>query len=178
MNGWEVLGAIGKGIAKTVEVIGTGVSTATETVVTAPDNVRDSMAVTEITSVFNTTDKTIKFVNRESLRDSKEVLGQSAASLRSDKTAGAWVPWYDPPRFADFSLRRMEILVDEVPMIYIWQRGEFIYWTNRLDSQGRPAKSYKIPGVAHVGGKRMLVVRNDPENGYSAFLSESVDEKK
>lgn len=133
------------------------------------------MAVTEITSIFNTTDKNVRFINRESARDSKEILGQSSVKMNTPQTQGAWIPWYDPPRFFDFAIHRLEILIDDIPVMYIWQKGEFVYWSNRLDSQGRPAKMYKMGGVAHVGGRRSLVIRNDPENGYSAFLTEAHD---
>ena len=57
------------------------------------------MPVTEVTSVFNTTDETIKFINQESPRDTKEILPQSAVSMKTEKTDGAWVPWFHPPRF-------------------------------------------------------------------------------
>lgn len=171
---WQVISTLGKGVAKSVQLIGEGTSAAVNAVSDGQKAVRSSMPVTEITSIFNTTDKNIRFVNRESARDAKEVLGQSAATLETDSTKGAWIPWYDPPRFADFGARHIEIIVDDIPVIYIWQRGDYVYWTNRLDSEGRPAKSYKMAGVTHVGGQRTLVVRNDPDAGYSAFLSNSV----
>lgn len=172
---WKVISTVGKGVAKSIEMVGEGVNATVNAVNSGKIAVRDSMPVTEITSIFNTTDKTIRFVNRETARDEREILGQSAATLKTENTAGAWVPWYDPPRFAEFARRRLEILVDGVPVIYIWQRGDYIYWTNRLDSEGRPAKAYKMQGVTHVGGKRTLVVRNDPDQGYSAFLSNVVE---
>ncbi|MAU09961.1 MAG: hypothetical protein CL607_09090 [Anaerolineaceae bacterium] len=175
---WKVLGAVGKGVAKSIQVVGEGVNATAKAVNDTNIAVRSSMPVTEITSVFNTTDKTLRFVNRETARDEKEVLGQSAVSLKNEQTAGAWIPWYDPPRFGDFAARRLEILVEAVPVIYIWQKGEYVYWTNRLDSAGRPAKAYKMPGITHVGGKRTLVVRYDPDEGYSAFLSNVVDGAK
>lgn len=174
---WKVLGTLGKGVAKSVQLIGEGTSAAVNAVNDGRIAVESSMPVTEITSVFNTTDKIIRFVNRESPRDSKEVLGQSAVSLKTDQTAGAWIPWYDPPLYGDFARRRLEIIVDEMPVLYIWQKGDFIYWTNRLDSEGKPAKAYKMGGVTHVGGKRTLVVRNDPDAGYSAFLSNVVENR-
>lgn len=175
---WKVLSTVGKGVARSIQLIGEGTSAAVQAVESSQNAARESMPVTEITSIFNTTDQTIKFTNRETARDSKEVLGQSAISLRSENAAGAWIPWYDPPRFADFARRRMEILVDNIPILYIWQRGDYIYWSNRLDSEGRPAKAYKMAGIQHVGGKRTLVVRHDPELGYSAFLSNVVNEPK
>jgi len=171
MSAWDIISAVGKGIVKSVQVTGNAVSSAAETISDAPTTVRDGMAVTEITSIFNTTDKNIRFVNRETPRDNKEILGQSEVTLKTEKTAGAWIPWFDPPRFGDFSRRRMEIVIDEMPVVYIWQKGDFIYWSNRLDLEGNPAKAYKIPGASHVGGKRKLVVRNDPDEGYSIFLS-------
>ncbi len=178
MNGWKILAQLGKGVVKTVQLAGQGINTAANAVSDGSHAVRTAMPVTEITSVFNTTDQTIKFANRETARDTREILGQSAVSLKADRTAGAWIPWYHPPRFANFARRRMEVVVDNVPVIYLWQRDDHVYWCNRLDSQGNPAKSYKVAGVSHVGGKRMLVVRNDPEAGYSVFLSESVEEQK
>lgn len=177
MNGFEILGQIGKGIVKTVEVVGKGVGLTGQAINDGSVAVRTAMPVTEITSVFNTTDETIKFINQESPRDNKEILPQSAVSLKTEQTAGAWIPWFHPPRFAPFNRKRMEIEVDDVAMIYIWQRDDHIYWCNRLDTQGNPSRSYKVSGISHVGGKRMLVVRTDPENGYSVFLSESVEDK-
>lgn len=174
---WKVLSTVGKAVGKTVEVIATGTSSTIDAANKGQKAVRNTMAVTEITTVFNTTDKTVTFVNRETARDSKEVLGQSAVSLRSENTAGAWIPWYDPPRFGDFEKRHLELIIDDIPVVYVWQKGDYIYWSNRLDSEGRPAKAYKMGGVAHVGGKRTLVIRNDPEAGYSVFLSTSMDGK-
>lgn len=174
---WKVLSSVSKAVGKTVQVIATGTSNTIDAANKGQKAVRNTMAVTEITTIFNTTDKTVKFTNRETARDSKEVLGQSAVSLRTENTAGAWIPWYDPPRFSDFDRRHLEIIIDEIPVVYVWQRGDYIYWSNRLDSEGRPAKAYKMGGVAHVGGKRTLVIRNDPEAGYSVFLSTSMDGK-
>ncbi|MGB1286288.1 MAG: hypothetical protein ACPG7F_07145 [Aggregatilineales bacterium] len=175
---WKVLSTVGKGVAKSVQMVGEGANATATAVEGGKIAARNSMPVTEVTSVFNTTDHTISFLNRETARDAKEVLGQSAVSLRSENTGGAWIPWYDPPRFSDFARRRMEIIVDGVSVLYMWQRGDFIYWSNRLDSEGRPAKAYKMAGIQHVGGKRTLVVRHDPELGYSAFLSNVVNEPK
>ena len=81
------------------------------------------------------------------------------------------------PVFSDFEKRHLEVIIDEIPVVYIWQKGDYVYWSNRLDEQGRPAKAYKMGGVAHIGGKRTLVIRNDPEAGYSVFLSNSMDGK-
>lgn len=177
MDGFKVLGQIGKGIVKTIEVVGKGIGLTGKAINDGSVAVRTAMPVTEVTSVFNTTDETIKFINQESPRDGKEVLPQSAVSLKTDNTSGAWVPWFHPPRFVPFSKKRMEIVVDGIAVIYLWQRDDHIFWCNRLDSQGNPAKAYQVPGISHVGGKRMLVVRNDPENGYSVFLSENVENK-
>lgn len=174
---WKVLSTVGKAVGKTVQFIAEGTATTIDTANKGQKAVRNTMAVTEITTIFNTTDKTVKFVNRETARDSKEVLGQSAVSMRTENTSGAWIPWYDPPRFGDFAKRHMEIVIDDIPVVYLWQKGDYIYWSNRLDSEGRPAKAYKMGGVAHVGGKRTLVIRNDPEAGYSVFLSNSTDSK-
>lgn len=171
---WKVLSTIGQGIGKTVEVIGQGVNATVQGVQSANAAVRDSVPITEITMVFNTTDQTIRFINKETARDARDILGQSAASLKTEQTAGAWIPWYDPPRFDGFANRHLEIVVNDVPVLYIWQRGDFVYWCNKLDSEGRPAKAYKMSGITYVGGQRMLVVRNDPETGYSAFLSNTV----
>lgn len=178
INAWKIISGIGKGIAKSVQLIGEGTATVAKGVTDGSSAVRDSMPVTEITSVFNTTDETLRFVNRETPRDTREILGQTQVSLKTDRTSGAWVPWYDPPRFGDFAARRIEVQVDNVPVIYIWQKGNYVYWTNRLDSEGRPAKSYKMAGVDHVGGQRTLVVRSDPEKGFSAFLSNTIADKK
>jgi len=175
MDGLKLLGQIGRGLAKTLEVVGQGIGLTGKAINDGSVAVRTAMPVTEVTSVFNTTDETIRFINQESPRDSKEILPQSAVSLKTEKTAGAWVPWFHPPRFSPFNRKRMEVVVDDVPVIYLWQRDDHIFWCNRLDSQGNPAKAYRVPGISHVGGKRMLVVRNDPENGYSVFLSESVE---
>ncbi len=177
MDGFKILGQIGKGIVKTIEVVGKGIGLTGKAISDGSVAVRTAMPVTEVTSVFNTTDEAIKFINQESPRDGKEVLPQSAVSLKTDNTSGAWVPWFHPPRFAPFNKKRMEIVVDGIAVIYLWQRDDHIFWCNRLDSQGNPAKAYQVPGISHVGGKRMLVVRNDPENGYSVFLSENVENK-
>ncbi|MCY4146617.1 MAG: hypothetical protein OXE95_09615 [Chloroflexi bacterium] len=177
MDGLRLLGQIGKGVVKAVQLAGKGVGMTGQAINEGAVAVRTAMPVTEVTSVFNTTDETIRFVNQEKPRDSKEILPQSAVSMKTANAAGAWVPWFHPPRFAPFSKKRMEVVVDDLPVIYIWQRDDHIYWCNRLDSQGNPAKAYEVPGISHVGGKRMLVVRNDPENGYSAFLSESVENR-
>lgn len=174
MNAWQILSKLGQGVAKSVQLIGEGTGAAVNAVVDGEKAVRSSMPITEITSIFNTTDKTLRFVNRETARDEREVLGQSAISLKTESTAGAWIPWYDPPRFDPFSTRRMEVQIDGQPVIYLWQRGDYVYWTNRLDSEGRPAKSYRMAGVPHTGGQRTLVVRYDPEAGYSAFLTNPV----
>jgi hypothetical protein len=174
---WKVLGTVAKGVARSVQLLGEGTVAAVSAAQQGKIAVETSMPVTEITSIFNTTDKTIRFVNRETARDEREILGQSAVALKSEQTAGAWVPWYDPPLYGDFARRHMEILVEDMPAIYIWQKGDYIYWTNRLDSEGRPAKAYRMTGVTHVGGKRTLVVRHDPELGYSAFLTNTVDGK-
>lgn len=168
---WKVLSTVGKGVAKTVETVGKGASAAANAANEGQKAVRNTMAVTEITTIFNTTDKTVKFINRESARDTKEVLGQNSVSMKTENAAGAWIPWYDPPRFGDFARRHLEIVIDEIPVVYIWQKGDYVYWTNRLDSEGRPAKAYKMGGVSHIGGKRTLVIRNDPEAGYSVFLT-------
>jgi hypothetical protein len=168
---WKVLSTIGQGIGKTVEVIGQGLNTTVSGVQSAHASVRDSVPITEITSVFNTTDKTIKFINKEAARDVREILGQSAVTMKNDQTSGAWIPWYDPPRFDGFATRHVAIIVEEIVVLYIWQRGDFIYWSNKVDSEGKPSKSYKMAGVTYVGGQRTLVIRNDPETGYSAFLT-------
>jgi hypothetical protein len=174
---WKVISTVGKAVGKTVQVIAEGTSTTIDAANKGQQAVRNTMAITEITSIFNTTDKTVKFFNRETARDSKEVLGQSAVSMRTENTSGVWIPWFDPPRFSEFAKRHIEIVIDEIPVAFIWQKGDYIYWCNRLDSEGRPAKAYKIGGVSHVGGKRTLVIRNDPETGYSVFLSNSMDGK-
>ena len=92
MDGLKLLGQIGKGIVKTIELVGKGVGLTGKAINDGSVAVRMAMPVTELTSVFNTTDETIKFVNQESPRDSKEILPQSAVSLKTQQTAGAWVP--------------------------------------------------------------------------------------
>jgi hypothetical protein len=174
---WKVISSVGKAAGKTVQLIAEGTTSAAGAVNEGQKAVRNTMAVTEISTIFNTTDKTVTFHNRETARDSREILGQSSVSMRSENTSGAWVPWYDPPRFADFQRRHMAIEIDGVPVVYIWQKGDYVYWCNRLDSEGRPAKAYRMAGVSHVGGKRTLVVRNDPEVGYSVFLSKGFEGK-
>lgn len=171
VNVWQVIGTVGKGVAKGVEMIGKGTGVALNAVNETQRAVRNTMAVTEITTIFNTTDKQVRFINRETARDNKEILGQDAVSMKTENTKGAWVPWYDPPRFGNFARRHMEVIIDDIPVMYIWQKGDFIYWTNRLDKEGRPAKAYKMAGASHVGGQRTLVIRNDPEAGYSAFMT-------
>lgn len=168
---WKVLSTLGKGVAKTIQLAGQGAGAAVGAVQSGSVALRDSMPVTEIANVFNTTDKIVRFVNRETPRDTRDILALSQVAMKTEQTQGAYIPWFDPPRFDDFSRRRIEIIIDEVPVLYIWQRGDFIYWSNRLDSEGRPAKAYKMAGVNHVGGTRTLVIRNDPEAGYSAFMS-------
>ncbi len=172
---WKVISAMGKGVAKSVQLLGQGTNATVKAVSDGRKAVRSAMPVTEITSIFNTTDKTVKFVNRETARDTHEVLPQSAQTMKTENTSGAWIPWFDPPRFGDFARRHMEIIIDEIPVLYIWQKGDHVYWTNRLDSEGKPAKAYKMGGVSHVGGKRTLVIRNDPEAGYSGFLTTASD---
>lgn len=171
---WKVISTIGQGIGKTVEALGQGVNATVQGVQSANAAVRDSVPITEITMVFNTTDQTIRFANKETARDARDILGQTAVSLKTDQTAGAWIPWYEPPRFDSFATRHLQIAVNELAVLYIWQKGDFVYWSNKLDSEGRPAKAYKMAGITYVGGQRMLVVRNDPETGYSAFLSNTV----
>jgi hypothetical protein len=174
---WKVISTLGKGVAKSVQIAADGASAAAKGVSDGKVALESSMPVTEITTIFNTTDKTVKFINRETARDSRDILAQTAVSLKVDTADGAWVPWYDPPRFGDWDNRHLAIIIDDVPVLYLWQKGDYIYWSNRLNSEGRPAKSYKMGGVAHVGGKRTLVIRNDPDAGYSCFMSTSLDTK-
>jgi hypothetical protein len=168
---WKVVSTLGKGVAKSVQLVGEGVSATVQGVQDGKTAMESTVTITEITTVFNTTDKTLKFINRETPRDNRDILGQTSVGMKTENTAGAWIPWFDPPRFGGFERRRIEIVIDEIPVLYIWQRGDYIYWSNRLDSEGNPAKAYKMAGVSHIGGKRTLVIRNDPEVGYSAFLS-------
>lgn len=168
---WSVVSTIGKGLALTVHVASQGVQATVDGVQKGASAVRDSMPVTEITAIFNTTDKIVRVMNKETPRDSREVLGQSAVSMKTEKTEGAWIPWFDPPLYDGFDRRHIAITIEDAPVIYIWQRGNFVYWTNKLDSEGKPAKAYKMHGVNYVGGTRTLVVRYDPETTYSAFLT-------
>lgn len=174
---WTVISTVGKGVAKSVQLAAEGAGAAVKGVQDGKIALESSMPVTEITTIFNTTDKTVKFVNRESARDNRDILGQTAVNMKTDTTEGSWIPWYDPPRFGDWDNRHIAIVIDDIPVLYIWQRGDYTYWSNRLDAEGRPAKSYKMGGVAHAGGKRTLVIRNDPDAGYSAFLSTSLEPK-
>ena len=102
MDWIRVLGQVVKGLAKTADLVGKGISATGQALSDGSVAVRTAMPVTELTSVFNTTDETIKFVNQESPRDSKEILPQSAVSMKTPKTEGAWVPWFHPPRFVAF----------------------------------------------------------------------------
>lgn len=174
---WKVIGTLGKGVNKSVQFIADGTSSAIDAVDKSQKAVRNTLAITEITTIFNTTDKNAKFINRETARDTKEILGQSAVGMKTDNTDGVWIPRCDPSRSGSFSHRHIEIIIDEIPVIYIWQKGDYIYWSNLLDSDGRPAKVYKMAGVSYSGGKRTLVIRNDPDAGYSAFLSTSMQAK-
>lgn len=171
MSIFDVISALGKGVIKTVEVVGEGVESAAYAIGDVAEAVRGT--ATEITAVFNATDHNIAFINREAARDNKKLIGQSVVSLRTERSAGALVPWYDPPRFDEFAKHHMVILVDGEPAIYFWQRREYLYWCNRLSDEGRPVKAYRMPGAAHVGGRRVLVFRQDPELDYSIYLIES-----
>ena len=52
MGIWGVISTIGQGVARGARVVSDGVGAATATIAEAPETVRKSMAVTEITSVF------------------------------------------------------------------------------------------------------------------------------
>ena len=86
MDGLKLLGQIAKGIGKTVGLVGKGIGLTGQAINDGSIAVRTAMPVTELTSVFNTTDETIKFINQESPRDSKEILPQSAVSMKTQKT--------------------------------------------------------------------------------------------
>jgi hypothetical protein len=129
--------------------------------------------VTEITSIFNTTDEVVQFVNTETPSDSKKIPPQSAVSLKTEQTAGSWIPWYDPPVFGGFSRRHMKIVVVDLLVAYLWQRGDYVYWCNTLGSDNLPGKAYRVPGIATIGAGRVLVVRYEPESKYGFFLAES-----
>jgi hypothetical protein len=131
------------------------------------------MTVTEITAIFNTTDEVVQFINTETPSDSKKVPPQSAVSLKTAETAGAYVPWYDPPIFGGFSRRHMRILVVDLLLAYFWQRGDYIYYCTALGSDNLPGKAFRVPGIATIGSPRVLVVRYEPERQYGFFFAES-----
>lgn len=131
------------------------------------------MTITEITSIFNTTDEVVQFVNTETPSDSKKVPPQSAVSLQTAQTSGAYVPWYDPPVFGGFSRRHMKIVVVDLLLAYLWQRGDYIYYCTALGSDNLPGKAFRVPGIATIGGPRVLVVRYEPERQYGFFFAES-----
>lgn len=132
------------------------------------------MTVTEITTVLNATDEIVEFMNTESPRDNRQIPAQSAVSLQTPETPGAWIPWYDPPIFGGFSRRHMKIHVGGALIGYFWQRADYIYWCGSLGSDSLPpSRLSKAPGVAHIGGSRMLVIRYDPEHQYGFFLAET-----
>jgi hypothetical protein len=171
MTFWRVINEAGKGLTQGVRAASDAIQTAADTIQRAPDDLRQTMAITEITAVFNTTDTTITFINRENARDTRRVPGQSTASLANEQIDAAWVPWYEPPRFADFANRHIAILVAEEPVMVLWQRGGFVFWSDALNADGSPRHSYKLGGANHIGGKRILVIRYDPRTGYSGFLT-------
>jgi hypothetical protein len=129
--------------------------------------------VTEITSIFNTTDEVVQFVNTETPSDSKKLPAQSVVSLKTAQTAGAWIPWYDPPVYGGFSRRHMKIVVVDLLVAYFWQRGDYIYWCSTLGSDNLPGKAFRVPGIATIGGPRVLVVRYEPESRFGFFFAES-----
>ena len=131
------------------------------------------MIVTEITSIFNTTDEIVQFVNTETPSDSKKLPAQSVVSMKTAQTSGAFIPWYDPPVFGGFSRRHMKIVVVDLLVAYLWQRGDYIYYCSALGSDNLPGKSFRVPGIATIGSPRVLVVRYEPEHQYGFFLAES-----
>jgi hypothetical protein len=131
------------------------------------------MTITEITSIFNTTDDIVQFVNTETPSDSKKLPAQSVVSMKTAQTSGAFIPWYDPPIFGGFSRRHMKIVVVDLLLAYLWQRGDYIYYCTSLDSDNLPGKAFRVPGIATIGGPRVLVVRYEPERQYGFFFAES-----
>ena len=97
MDGLKLLGQIGKGIVKTVELLGKGIGLTGQAFSEGSVAVRTAMPVTELTSVFNTTDETIRFINQESPRDSKEILPQSAVSMKTPEDRGRLGALVSPP---------------------------------------------------------------------------------
>ncbi|NJR12652.1 hypothetical protein HC776_01870 [bacterium] len=161
---WKVIGTVAKGVARSVQLLGEGAAATVGAANQAKSQWRHLCPSQKSRRSSIPPIRQLNLSTAKTARDARDILGQSAISLKTEQTSGAWVPWYDPPRFGDFPRRHLEILVDEIPILYVWQRGDFIYWTNRLDSEGRPAKAYKMGGVTHVGGTRTLVVRHDPNS--------------
>jgi len=129
--------------------------------------------VTEIVAIFNTTDEVVQFVNTETPSDSKKIPAQSVVSMQTAQTSGAFIPWYDPPVFGGWSRRHMKIMVVDLLVAYLFQRGDYVYWCNTLGSDNLPGKVFRVPGVATIGSSRVLVVRYEPEKKYGFFLAEA-----
>jgi hypothetical protein len=136
---------------------------------------RNAMSITEITGIFNTTDKPITFVNTESKRDYTVIDPLGSISLATKQTDGAWIPWFDPPMWDDFPKRHMRFEVDGKPVLYFWQRQHYIYWCTSMTQQNIPAQFYKMLGIGESRGRRKLIFRYDPDFGYSAFFKDVDD---
>jgi hypothetical protein len=167
-----------QGVASTARVLGKLLSFGLTEInlLPPPEKVHrqeSAMTVTEIASVFNTTDEVVQFMNMETPSDSKKVPAQSVMSLQTAQTAGAYIPWYDPPVFGGWSRRHMKVVIEDTTIAYFFQRGDFIYWCNTLGNDNLPGRFYKVPGVSTIGGKRVLVVRYDREQKHGFFLAES-----
>lgn len=171
INAWEVISLFGRGVAKGVQWIGNAPDNISNMIHDGVHTVRNAMSITEIVSIFNTTDKDITMINHETGQDNQIIPALSMKQTRTAQTDGIWIPWYDPPRMADFAHRCIEFRVEDRPILFIWQRGYYIYWCSRLNENGLPERTYKIAGVADAVGRRAMVIRYDPDFGYSAFLS-------
>lgn len=171
INAWEVISLFGRGVAKGVQWIGNAPDNISNMLHDGVHTVRNAMSITEIVSIFNTIDKDVTLINHEAKHDNQIIPALTMKRTHTAQTDGIWVPWYDPNRTGDFKHHCLEFRSEDQPILYIWQWGHYIYWCSRLNEQGQPERAYKIGGVAEAVGRRSLVIRYDPDFGYSAFLS-------
>lgn len=171
----KYLGLLGKGVIKGVQWVGNAPENISNLVTDGIHAARDAMAVTEVIAIFNTTDHPIYVINREAEHDNREIASYTIQSMHTNQTDGVWIPWYDPPRMPDFSRRRLEIQVDKKGVAHLWQRGDYIYWTNEINERGAPATAFKMPGKSEAVGRRVMIFRYDPDFGYSVFFLPNLD---
>ena len=169
-NPWDTVGSVGIGLLKTIKLLGDTIGNVADGVQKLPELL--TINTTEVTHIFNATDQSIEFISKEAQWDNRTVLPQGEVSMKTSNTEGAYVPWYAPPQFADFSRRHWEIRVDDEPLMYIWQQNENVYYTHRLDSRGRPSKAYLVDGANHRGGKRRMVIRYNSEGQLKVLFLE------